>query len=420
MKRLIFKYLSIICCAMAISCTYEYEADIPTDTNIIVIDGRIVAGFTSNLTITKATKLDGSSDYASVSAKARIECEDGTVIEGQSSGSYVIIPDYSSYFNPTYSPYISFDTRNIDPTKKYRVFVDAGEEGTFESDWLEVYKAPVIDDLSYSEIIVGDGKALDFRISAHADTPYFAVSYMEAWEHTSLTSTIYEYLPETNEVVETWKFSEHPYYRCWQESDKPITVISSAAHTENKIENAYLTQISQYNIKLSVLYRIIATVTSTSKEYYNYWDNLRTVSYVDGDLFTPIPSNMEGNIHRKTGKGTVIGYLGASEAAVDTLYFRNRGFYRWPRELTARLDDLMYYHKDYDNPGDLNEYYCPFSPEWPVAYNRGNGPIREAQGQEGAIEGVYVWGKKECVDCRYLGGDLVFPNDWPDRSDQNL
>ena len=389
MKRLTFKYLSIICCALAVSCTYEYEADIPTDDNIVVIDGRIVTGITSSLTISKATKLDGKTSYGEISAKARIECEDGSVIEGYAS-SFVIegyatslyndLPGYSSYFTRDYSPTISFDTRNLDPSKKYRVYIDAGEDGIFESDWMSVYKAPVIDDLSYRVVDnVGVGeKALDFRVSAHSDSPYFAVSYLEAWEHTSLTTTLLEYFPETNTVGEgSWKGLEHPQYRCWQESDTPITVISSAAHAENKIVDAYLARLSQYNIKISVLYRMIVTVASTSKEYYDYWDNLRKVSYVDGDLFTPIPSNMEGNIHRKSGKGTVIGYLGASEAAIDTLYYRNRGFYRWPREYSSRLDELMYYHRNYEEPGDLNEYYCPSRKDWPRAYETGNVPIRE-------------------------------------------
>lgn len=423
MKRLIFKYLSIICCTLAVSCTYEYEADIPTDNNIVVIDGRIVTGITSTITISKATKLDGSAQYGSISAKARLECEDGTIIEGYSEGGYSGYPSgYDDYYPGIVSnPTISFDTKNLDPTKKYKVFIDAGDEGTFESDWLEVYKAPVIDALTYNVVDGEDGKALDFRVSAHADSPYFAVSYVEAWEHTSLTTTMLEYFPETNTVDEaSWKGREHPYYRCWQESDKPITVISSAAHTENKIENAYLTKLGQYNLKVSVLYRMIVNVSSTSKEYYDYWDNLRKVSYVDGDLFTPIPSNMEGNVHRKTGNGTVIGFLGASEAAVDTIYYKNRGFYRWPREYATRLDELMYYHMDMENPSDLNQYYCPLQMDWAFAYSMGNVPIREASGEEGFIPNMYVWGRKECVDCRYLGGDIKFPEDWPDRNDPNL
>ena len=423
MKRLIFKYLSIICCTVAVSCTYEYEAEIPDEADIVVIDGRIVAGSTSTVNISKATRLDGTTSQSRLVVSGVLECEDGTTIQGISSDtpSYYYDPT-SSYYNPTsLSPSISFDTKNIDPSKRYKVFIDAGEEGSFESDWLPVFKAPVIDDLSYVITEGTDEKALDFRISAHSETPYFAVSYMEAWEHTSLTSTFLEYYPETNTVDEaSWIGHEHPYYRCWQESAKPITVISSAAHTDNKIVDAYLTKIGQTNLKLSVLYRLIATVTTTSKEYYEYWDNLRKISYVDGDLFTPIPSNMEGNIHRKSGKGTVVGYLGASQAAIDTIYVKNKGFYRWPREYTTILNQLMHYQKNYDFPGDLTEYYCPTAEEWPDAYAKGNVPIREASDDKGMITGVYVWGMKQCVDCRYLGGGLNFPADWPDRNNPNL
>ncbi|MDY6278090.1 MAG: DUF4249 family protein [Bacteroidales bacterium] len=426
MKRLIFKYLSIVCCLAAVSCTYEYDADIPSDTSFFVIDGTINTGAKSRITLSKAMRLDGTTDYTGIQATGRLECEDGTVINNSYTGTgYPYNPPFDNYYPPVYnlSPVLEFDTVNIDPAKKYKLYIDAGEDGTFESDWLTLYDSPVIDDLHYTEETGADGiKYLDFRVSAHSDySPYFVVSYTEAWEHTSLTSTLLEYFPQTNTVDEaSWSGREHPYYRCWQESDTPIVVISSAAHTENRITDAYINKLDMYNLKISVLYRIIVNVTSSSKDYYEYWDNLRKVSYVDGDLFTPIPSNMEGNIHRTSGKGNVIGYIGAGAAAVDTLYYKNKGFYRFPQSLSQKLHDLMYFKRDDEYPDDLHQYYCPSPGEWRQAYALGNVPIREAMGKEGFIPNTFVWGRKECVDCRLLGGNYYFPDDWPDRNDKNL
>ena len=407
MKRLIFKYLSIICgLAAAASCTYEYEADIPSDTSVVIIDGRIVAGSLSTISITQAIPLRDNTQHIVYASRVsgRLECDDGSFLT--SEGGYAGI---------------EFDTRAIDASRKYKVSLDS-DLGSFESDWISVYEAPVIDKLTCTESGPQGSRYLDFRVSAHsASSPYFALTYTEAWEHTSLTTTMLEYFPQTNTVEDaSWIGHEHPYYRCWQESEKPITVISSAAHAESRITDAYLTMLSENDLRISVLYRIIVNVSSTGKDYYEYWDNLRTVSYVDGDLFTPIPSNMEGNIHRTSGTGTVIGFLGAGKAAIDTLYYKNRGFYRTPQSLNTMLNQLMHYQRDYENPGDLNEYYCPASDEWPDAYNKGDVPIREAMTEQGSIPGVYVWGNKACVDCRTLGGGLSFPEDWPDRNDRNL
>lgn len=395
---------------LAVSCTYEYNADIPSDTRIIIIDGRIVAGGNTVISLSRAMTLNGTPVTSGFNASGIIECEDGSSIKGSVS------TDESSQYS------LVFDTHGIDQSKKYRVLIDAGQDGAFQSDWLSIYEAPTIDKFSY-EVVTDNGvRSLDFRVSAHSDvSPYFAVSYLEAWEHTALTTTRLEYFPETNQVAKaSWSGHEHPYYRCWQKTDKEVIVISAAAHSEKKIEDAYLTKISQNDLKISVLYRIIVNVTSTGKDYYEYWDNLRSISAIDGDLFTPIPSIMEGNVHRQSGDNLVIGFLGAGAAATDTLYYRNQGFYRRPKYLNDRLNELLYYKDIEDAQSDQDKYYCPLKAAWPSAYAEGNVPVMEILGPEGIIPDVYAWGKKQCVDCRYLGGDYTFPEDWPDRNDPNL
>lgn len=422
---------------MAISCTYEYDADIPSDTSIIVIDGQILAGGTSSVSVSKATRLDGADESAPLYATGILRGEDGSEIQGttQANGWFEGTSPFSSYypgdFKGGYSTgvSISFPSEYLQKGQKYKLFIDAGENGSFESDWLTINKAPVLDKLGYIEhegVMSGSyysGRYVDFTVSAHSDSsPYFMVSFEEAWEYTALENSSLEYNPETNQIVEAYSWPlEHPYYRCWRSSGMLTLAISAAGHTEKTINDAIVTSISAYNEKISVLYRLTVNVGCATKEYQEFWDNLQQISYADGDLFTPIPSNMEGNIHRTSGSGVVLGFVSASEVASDHMYYTGNGFHRTSPERNTLRREFTYFTPNYDHPDDYFQYYHPDASEWHRAYMNGNVPWRnaiDANGEE--IPGLYLWANKNCLDCRFFGGDITFPSDWPDRNDPNL
>ncbi|GEM_PF-1988528 len=438
MKRLTFKYLSIICLTvMAVSCTYEFKADIPSDTDIVIIDGQILAGSSSSISIALASRLDGKENTESggITASGYIESEDGSRIQGVPDNPYSSWDDFSSshsssLYTPSNTAKLNFDTSEISQDKKYRLHIDAGDRGSFDSDWITVYPAPVIDSVSCfkydGSIAYGQysGRYVDFRVTAHSDySPYFSITYDEAWEYTALQNCYLTYNHDTDQIVEEHWF-ENPYYRCWKKGSTRTMAVSAASHSENKIVNAYLLSIDHTDDRVSVLYRLTVNVGSASKEYQEYWTNLEEISYVDGDLFTPIPSNMEGNIHRTTGTGPVLGYVGASKVATKVYWFRERSFYRMSDVRNNLLKQFTYFNPNYDDPnypGDEAIYYCPPATDWYFAYSMGNIPLRKAINAKGEIiYGTYVWARRECTDCQYFGGTIDFPSDWPDRDDPNL
>lgn len=394
------------------ACTYDYEADLPGDTTITVIEGTLSPGAESWISVSRAATF--SSDYSSLvtGVTGYLECEDGSRIEGTSD-----TPDIMFDFIAP-SNYILLDTRNLRTDKKYRLHLSVEGKEEFESDWLGVHSAPVIDRLSYTTTDNG----IEFHLSAHSDdSPHFTVNVEEAWEYTSLATTRFEYIPLSSGSPDGGKvvyrdWNEHPTYRCWRRGSSRTITISAATHGESRFEDAFLYSIDRSDMRISVLYRLIVGVGTISSDAREYWDNLERISHISGDLFTPIPSNMEGNIHRTRGSGQVIGFIEVSSFASDTLFYKNDGLYRQSPTYTEMLNEWMHYHYNQDFPNDDSyNYYVPEKSLWDYAWNIGNVPIREAQSNGNPIEDMYIWGRKECVDCRVFGGSTGFPADWPDR-----
>lgn len=410
------KYLAFCLLVLATACTYDFEADLDGDTTITVIDGMINAGGNSTVTVYRAQSLSGDTSESVSGVTGYLECEDGSRIEGTSPSPSGWEIEYSL------PNYINLDTRDIQAGKKYRLHLNVGDSEQFDSDWMEIHDAPVIDGLRYKSTETG----LQFYLSAHSNSsPYFIVNTNEAWEYTSLITTAYEYIPPTNPsderdfgkvVVGDW--IEHPTYRCWRSGGTMSFSYSAASHTEPTLKDVNILAIDRRSQKISVLYRLIVSVGTASPEYQEYWDNLERISHISGDLFTPIPSNMEGNIHRTRGKGQVMGFIGSSRMSTDTIFYKNKGFYK---EIDGyqTMRDFWLHHFGVDpehEHDDRYNYYVPKKEEWPKAWSDGNIPIREAENERGIIEGFYIWGMKECVDCRHFGGDTTFPADWPDRN----
>ena len=135
-----------------------------------------------------------------------------------------------------------------------------------------------------------------------------------------------------------------------------------------------------------------------------YWQNLDKISKPDGDLFSPIPSSMRGNIYIEGHpKKQVLGYIGFAAAKELELYIDNSetNFYKPP------YDYINYILSDKKESAiDRAEYMD--------LYARGYWPfdcIIMPMGLEGVVVG-YIWVNQECVDCRRQGGTTQKPANW--------
>ena len=397
--------LTALLAMVANGCTYPFQADIEQMDDVLVVEGNIVIGARTTIALSKMVPLDTSgaadasypedpSTYQKASLmnfSAWIEGEDGIRVDGTGG-------------DPFY-----FDTENLRSDQRYRLCLSDGAGNDYASDWVTVLGGPVIDDISYN---IGAG--LQITASMHSEeSPYYSISYDERWEYHAYTYTDWVYSSgekeeqeeeQEEEAVPTITFSnEHPFFRCWDHSDFARSrTMSAEAYEGNRLIDYPILSFNRYDPRISVLYNLQLRATLISPESYRYWQNLDKISKPNGDLFTPIPSSMRGNMHKVDDPDVqVLGYISASNATTTSFYLDNdeTHFYVVPREqqdkvLTLRRESGM-------DPDD-----------WVRIYHSGYWPFQQISDLFGNAIG-FVWIAQECVDCRKQGGSILKPSDWP-------
>lgn len=410
-------------------CVYDFEADLTGDQYTVVVEGDIIVGGTTTITfsrlnpeVLKDRTSDGdasSSMYTPgfggwgipVSFTARVEGEDGTVVEGTGFGGLC-----------------SLDTRSLNPGVRYRLCLhDELQDLNYTSSWEAVETAPVIDSLSYR---IHDGK-LDVRITFHSDgsTPYYCLSYDEQWEYHAWANSSYRYIPQGINPPEraVLAFPEerygdrfgrifdvmdpYPYYTCWNSTQAGIsTVITTGAMVSNKMVDYVFRTLDEGDRRISVAYRPIVSVRMISKESFAYWESLEQTSTQTGDLFSPIPSTRRGNIIGvENPQAPVIGYVGVSAAATGDLFIKNKdiNFYRTPMIVYEILSSYSVGSGEARGVGRDQMY---------SEYLKGNRPWKLEYPESDSSDPIpfYVWINERCLDCRTQGGYLYKPEGWPE------
>ena len=133
------------------------------------------------------------------------------------------------------------------------------------------------------------------------------------------------------------------------------------------------------------------------EDTFLYWNNIQENSQNQGSIFSPTPSQMQGNIRCLTDPNIqVIGWVNASREAEAEVYYDNglEHFYSGRTNSNVDIQELT-------NPADFYYYYLHgFYPFDVIPEMMGNPPI-------------YEWVLKSCVDCRNSGGTKNRPADWP-------
>jgi hypothetical protein len=403
-------------------CVYDFEANLTGDQYTVVIEGDIMVGGTTTVNFTRLNPevLEGNKNNNQtkaiyepgwgipVSFYAKVEGEDGSIVEGE--------PSWGS---------CKLDTRSLRPDVRYRLHVyDQIQGDHYVSSWESVQGGPVIDSLSYKV----SGDHLDVRVTFHSDgsTPYYCLAQDEEWEYHANTTTRFRYIPSGGaepeggiQLFPTWESHYgdsygrifdtpelYPNYTCWDSTIKGVTtIITTGAMASNKMVDFVYRTLDKHDRRISVKYRSMVSLRMVSKESFAYWESLEQASTQTGDLFSPIPSILHGNIiNQEKPSAQVIGYIGVSELVTRDIFIKNEDIhlYRQPADL---YDNLM---KAAIGSGDQRGVKIF---EMAQRYAQGYRPWTTEVSDDNLF---YVWILEDCMDCRMLGGSTQKPKDWPD------
>ena len=384
--------LNLNMCLLFSSCITEYVVtDMDEVWGILVVEGMITDN-ESTITLSRSVGIHAYHYYISTIyanyANVYVECDDGTQWEAELQSS-----DY--WMNPTHGQYI-IKTGKLNVDRKYRLKIEIEEEDRdsntgylkVESGFTEITKmyeycseysypvqTPEIDNIFWTK--KGIGQPVQIYVSTHDpknEILHYRWSFKEDWE---INSPFY--------VVK-----QPELYYCWKTDSSTDLLVGSAVRMVDGKLTERITEISPYDPKLSIMYRINVNQNAISKRAYNYFENIKKNIELSGSIFAPIPSEMRGNIVCTTDPNIpVIGYIEVSTTASKQ------------QDIIRGIDNAFEYLKwqDCSEIGfeELMLTYGRIPDNYIELYQNVYAPI-------------------QCVDCKYQhgqNGTKQKPDDWP-------
>jgi hypothetical protein len=283
-------------------------------------------------------------------------------------------------------------TLNITTTK--------GEK--YKSEPVTMLEVPEIESLYYGKDKETDGNGVlheGVRIyidsKKPADVTYLRWAYEEWWKTHVPFYPLFTYIDENTQVP----VLEPDNVICWR-NNKSYEIITgeSGADLGSEFKRKPLFFIaSDHADRLMVQYYIKIRQYSISKNEYEFWDQLKQIREVGGDIFERQPFQIRGNIHSEDKPPEqVLGYFQVSAVSEASMYITRR-----------EVDSLNLKQFDYGcdilyaKPGE----YFPGKPSKPVTWTQmynilldeGYVFIDYLKGEAGLIYLVFV--KNYCADC---------------------
>lgn len=299
-------------------CITDYEAKgLKEEWGLLVVDGTI-SNDSSIIKLNRSIRLTDKFDDSEYinNAKIWIECDNGSQTDigiSQGKGIYMI------------------KTGILLADTKYRIRITLdGEE--FESEFLTPLFTPEIDSITYYKN--GPGEPLDICVSTHDplnQSKYYRWTYKEIWETKAPLFADARREPDNSIIFMDINTSNNLYY-CWgYDTSNSLLLESSTQLKENIISNKKLIRIPCDHDKLFIMYYIDVAQMMIRKEAYEYFANLQKNIELTGSIFSPIPSEMHGNIKCTTNDLVVIGYIDVTTVTYHDKYISgNEGFYEPP------------------------------------------------------------------------------------------
>jgi hypothetical protein len=303
MKRLILTSLFTAFFSLA-SCIDRFEPEgIASQDGILVVDG-IITDDTTVVELHWSVPMDLEEWYKAPvvdGATLYVECSDGTRF------NHVSCPGDGVY---------KIATGKLRPSRQYRLHI-ALDGREYESEYLSPLFSPEIDSVSWQKR--GEGEPVYITVSTHGDdseAAYYRWTYQEDWE---FKSELFAHVGRLNGVYMNFSpYTPNNIYYCWGSSPSRTFVLATTDRLSgNVISHKRLVEMEPGSEKMSELYHISVSQYRIRKASYDYFLNLQKNVSQTGSLFSPVPSEMKGNVRCLTSPGEwVVGFVEVSVPSV--------------------------------------------------------------------------------------------------------
>ena len=374
------KTICLLAILAAVSaCVYPYSPELEQeDRSILVVEGDILLGGPTVVNLRYLQPLNTSSQYYKTTYPS------GTAwVEDESGNRY---PSTSLSLTETALSLI-IPTESAPTDRRYRLVVEADGE-TYVSDWLENLKAPTIKDIRFH----ADDETVYVTTSleeAEGGNGLMAVNFDETWRFHADYGCMYSLNTNTWEISPL--MSGYPYYWCWKSVTNLDYVLIDGTEFPNGVTDYPIWAFSRYHNRNHERYSIEVQARSLSEEEYRYRKTMVDNSETGGDLFSPNPGELTGNLRCESNPETrVLGYVSACEVSSKRAYLSS----------VYLLRQVAYY-----------DFVIPDKEDWKTYYERGWYPVDDMNVDD---QFGIAWGPLRCINCIAAGGTQERPDFWED------
>ena len=412
--------------SLATACVYPFQPDFENENvldDILVVDGNILIGevstvrisFMSNMWPKKVDPAAGllAETRASSPEKATVwivpeYAKDITAwAEDDGGKKYEAILDteslFATYAGSSYVPGLPYtiSTEEAPAERSYRLCVQVKDQ-LYTSDWVKPMAPPVLKKVSFKS------SKSDVTVCATLDggadaTGYVLLTFDETWRFHAERYPNYDYDPNTNSVSER-VYPPWDRYWCWMSSDEGTQVpVDYTGMTSSSLKEYPIHHFSRYDNRNHQRYSIRVKARTINKDTYLYLSHLEENSQAGGNLFSPNPGEVAGNLRCETDpERMVLGFVTVARstslrAFLDSRYLLSRVLS--PYELAYPLQ----WGQGEENPG------------WPEYYRMGYMPVEPNELPDPDPNfGPFGWASAPCYDCIAAGGTQEKPDFWDD------
>ncbi len=381
-------------CALALglhACIYPYEVQLDSSETekVLVVDGSIVVGGKSAVYLSYMIpfRADGWLFSLPEGGKVRVEDETGRQYPGITAA--VSSSSSGDVYRGSYVPYI-VDTELATLGHQYRVVVEVDGE-VYVSAWQEPTPVPEIRDIYFE---ADDEKVyvyVDLEKAGPAGSGYLNLTYDETWEFHV------DYDPEVFVDPSNWSYYEDPFYYnpyVWCFKSKTSVrrqLIDYTQLDQGKVSHYLVNSFLRSNNRNHRRYSINVKAMSMTPESYQYERQTQQQTDVGGDLFSPDPGAIAGNLRCESNpEKPVMGMVMACEST------SKRGWLNSRYSLYKPVTPSWVFP---DNPDQMFDLY----------YNVDYRPIQYVTVDD--VEKV-GWAHESCINCIAAGGTQERPDFW--------
>lgn len=373
------KMLLLLCVIiLTISCKDVYHpAIIESASFYLVVEGILNSGSgPSEVRLSRTARLYGNGFAPELNAVVTVEGKDNSISVMPSAGN----------------GYYQSSGLNLIINNEYRLRIKTVNGKEYLSDYVMAKSTPPIDSIIWRQ----EQEGVRLYVNTHDDlenTHYYHWDYDETWEIRSHFYATVIYAPP---VVRD-RLPGEEVYSCWKyDSSANILIASSEKLQSDIISEAPLKLIPINTERLTVRYSMLLRQYALDKAAYRFYELMKKNTEDIGNLFSPQPTEMKGNIHNISDPSEpVIGYISASTISQKRIFISN--------------SELSYWHF----PQDCIDTIIPNTPlEFQRVFQYGYlYPYDKFYSPSGQVVGYYS-SYPQCVDCTKRGGNLNRPSYW--------